>query len=87
MLPPAPRAQLSIKRLSLQSIYSGQLYRLIEKLKTPADAHKAEQLKKPLMSAILGEGNFHIIKHGERDYYCATRESWEAAGIIPRIRG
>jgi DNA helicase HerA-like ATPase len=68
-------------------IYSGQLYRLIEKLKTPADVQKAEQLKKPLMSAILGEGNFHVIKHGERDYYCATRESWEAAGIIPRIRG
>ncbi len=68
-------------------IYSGQLYMLIEKIKTPADVQKAEQLKRPLMSAILGEGNFHIAKQAEREYYCASRECWEAAGVIPRIRG
>ncbi|MCI0388307.1 MAG: hypothetical protein MOB07_06030 [Acidobacteria bacterium] len=56
-------------------------------IKTPADTQHEEQLKKTLMPLILGEGNFVVVQHEGTDYYCAARETWEAAGIIPRIRG
>jgi hypothetical protein len=68
-------------------VKSGQLYYMIKEIKTPADTQNEEQLKKTLMPLILGEGNFVVVQHEGTDYYCAARESWEAAGIIPRIRG
>jgi uncharacterized protein len=67
-------------------VKSGQLYYLIKDLKTPADTQSEEQLKKTLISLILGEGNFVVLQHEGTDYYCASRECWEAAGIIPKIR-
>jgi hypothetical protein len=59
-------------------ILSGQLYYLIQNIKTPADTQSEEQLKKPLMTLILGEGCVHIVRHSNnKDYYCATKSDWE----------
>lgn len=59
-------------------IYSGQLYHLIKSLKTPADTQTEDQLKMPLMTAILGEGNVHVAEHiNGREYYCAGLSEWK----------
>jgi hypothetical protein len=61
-------------------VLSGQLYYLIQNVKTPADTQSEEQLKKPLMTLILGEGVVHVVKHANsKDYYCAAKADWEKA--------
>jgi uncharacterized protein len=61
-------------------LLSGQLYYLIQNIKTPSDTQSEEQLKKPLMALILGEGSVHLVKHSNaKDYYCASQADWEKA--------
>src|SRR2546430_1642269 len=54
-------------------VYSGQLYYLIKETKTPADTQSEEQLKKELLTAILGEGLLQIKELRDKEYYCAAQ--------------
>jgi hypothetical protein len=68
-------------------IYSGQLYHLIEEIRSDSDLESAEQLKLRLLTLILGEGCVHVLSEGDRDYFCASLVHWEAAlGYRPPIR-
>ncbi len=58
-------------------VYSGQLYYLIKEIKTPADTQSEEQLKKELLTSILGEGSLRIKEYRDKEYYCATLARWE----------
>jgi len=58
-------------------VKSGQLYYIIQKLKTPADTQPEDQLKQILLSLILGEGSVHVKEHDGREYYCAPMADWE----------
>lgn len=67
-------------------VFSGQLYYLIQEIKTASDIQTEEQLKKPLMTLILGEGSLHMLKHTNgKEYYCATAEDWtKVLGKTPK---
>jgi DNA helicase HerA-like ATPase len=71
----------------LVGIYSGQLYYMIQQVKQPSDIQPEEQLKKPLMSLILGEGSVRIVKHSDnKEYYCTSLDNWtKALGKKPRV--
>jgi len=60
-------------------IYSGQLYHIIEGIRTDSDIESAEQLKLPLLSLLLGEGCVHMLNEAGKDYFCAAQAAWEAA--------
>lgn len=60
-------------------IKSGQLYYLIREIKTASDTQSEEQLKRPLLTHILGEGRVHLLKHGDAEYYCADAQDWNSA--------
>ncbi len=69
-------------------VFSGQLYYLIQGIKTAADTQSEEQLKKPLMTLIFGEGAVHIAKHptSNREYFCAKIEDWgRILGNVPKL--
>lgn len=58
-------------------ISDGQLYYLIKESKTPEDPRSENELKHPILTLLLGEGNLHIVKHDGKQYYCATPQNWE----------
>lgn len=58
-------------------VASGQLYYVIKDLKTLADTQPEDELKKVLMNLIFGEGVVHIVKHNDREYFCASPADWE----------
>ena len=46
-----------------------------------------EQLKRPLFTQIFGDGAFGVAEHGNREYYCASREDWtRVLGSAPNVR-
>jgi uncharacterized protein len=67
-------------------IKSGQLYFLIRDIKTASDTQSEEQLKRPLLTHILGEGRVHVLKHGDTEYYCADVQDWSTVlGYSPKL--
>src|SRR3989454_9235952 len=58
-------------------VYSGQLYYLIKEIKTPADTQSEEQLKRELLTAILGEGLLQIKELRDKEDYGAAQARWE----------
>lgn len=67
-------------------VYSGQLYYAIKEIKSPADTQTEEQLKRPVLTAILGEGSVHLCKYNGKDYFCASLEDWtRVIGRSPKI--
>ena len=68
----------------LLGIKDGQLYYLIKNSKAPEDIQTEDELKRPLLTLLLGEGTLHIVEHGGKQYYCATSQDWERAiGMEP----
>jgi hypothetical protein len=68
---------------------SGQLYYLINEIKTIADTTPVNELKVQLFNRIFGEGNYVIAKHPQtnKDYFCALGREWERVlGQIPKVR-
>jgi hypothetical protein len=67
-------------------LFSGQLFYLIKEIKQAADTQPEEQLKKPLMSLILGEGTLRLVKHPSgKEYFCAGPDDWERVlGFPPK---
>lgn len=63
----------------LVGVYSGQLYHLIKDAKTPTDLQSEAELKRPLMSSILGESQLQIVIHNQKEYYAAPIEAWTTA--------
>jgi len=67
-------------------IKSGQLYYLIRDIKTASDTQSEEQLKRPLLTHLLGEGRVHLMKHADTEYYCADAQDWNRAlGYSPKL--
>ena len=67
-------------------IYSGQLYHLIKSARPSTEIRSEEELKIPLMKAILGESNLRVLDYKGRKYYTAPLEAWSAAlGITPTV--
>ena len=67
-------------------IYGGQLYHLIKKSKSPDDPHSEDELKRPLLKLLLGEGNLCVVTHKGKEYYCATLQNWEdVRGKKPKV--
>ena len=65
-------------------IYSGQLYYLIRDSKSPEDIQTEDELKRPLLTLLLGEGALHVVEHDGKQYFCATSQDWErATGMKP----
>lgn len=58
-------------------ISDGQLYYLIKESKSPEDSQREDDLKRPILTLLLGEGNLRIRKHEGKEYYCATSQNWE----------
>ena len=65
-------------------ISDGQLYYLIRDSKSPDDPRREDDLKRPILTLLLGEGNLHVVEHDGNQYYCATPQDWERAiGMKP----
>jgi threonyl-tRNA synthetase len=62
---------------SLVGVASGQLFYLIKEIKTPEDMQSEEQLKHVLTKEILGEADWHEVKHDSKVYFAASQERWE----------
>ncbi|MCP9470802.1 MAG: hypothetical protein NNA31_12490 [Nitrospira sp.] len=58
-------------------VASGQLYYVIKDLKIPVDTQSEDELKKPLLNLIFGEGAIHVEKFNDKDYFCATMADGE----------
>ena len=58
-------------------IKSGQLYHLIKNSKSADDPQTENELKRPVLTMLLGEGALKIVKYGSEEYYCATVKDWE----------
>ncbi len=58
-------------------IYDGRLYYLIKESKSPEDPRTENELKRPILTLLLGEGNLHIAEYKGKQYYCATPQNWE----------
>lgn len=72
----------------LLGIKAGQLYYLLKDAKPANETRSEEELKKPVLGVILGEGNFQLLKHEGSDYFCATAEVWKAGlGFAPKASG
>jgi len=65
----------------LLGIKGGQLYYLIKNSKSVDDPQTEDELKRPVLTMVLGEGVLKVVEHGGDEYYCATVEDWE------RVRG
>lgn len=63
----------------LLGIKDGQLYYLIKKSKAPEDIQTEDELKRPLLTFLLGEGALHVVEHDGKQYFCATSQDWERA--------
>jgi len=71
-------------RQELLGIKDGQLYYLIKNSKAPEDIQTEDELKRPLLTFLLGEGALHVKEYGGKQYYCATSQDWECAtGMKP----
>lgn len=58
-------------------VYSGQLYHLINQIKTIADTTPVDELKQLLLTLIFGEGRVAVAKHSNgREYFCASLADW-----------
>lgn len=74
---------------TLIGVFSGQLYHLIKDAKSQSDTRNEEQLKKPLMEAILGTGNVkvQVVPKDNREYFVARLADWTTAlGKAPHVR-
>ena len=60
-------------------IKDGQLYYLIKPCRSPEDPHTEDELKRPILELLLGEGALCVKKRENADYYCAAPEDWERA--------
>lgn len=60
-------------------IGSGQLFYLINEIKTAADTTPADALKVLLLNLLFGEGVVEVIKHQQtgKEYFCASSGEWE----------
>ena len=68
----------------LLGIKDGQLYYLIKNSKAPEDIQTEDELKRPLLTFLLGEGALHVVEHDGKQYFCATSYDWErATGMKP----
>jgi hypothetical protein len=63
----------------LVGIYSGQLFYLIQECKSDTDIQTEEELKHPLMTAILGESNLRVVDFKGKKYYAAPMKAWTDA--------
>ena len=61
----------------LLGIKDGQLYYLIKNSKSADDPQTEDELKRPVLTMILGEGVLKVVEHSGEYYYCATAEDWE----------
>jgi hypothetical protein len=71
-------------------VASGQLYYLIRDIKDTADTTPEDELKKILLTGLLGEGVVHVAKHSanNKDYYCAKLADWtRVLGGEPQVHG
>ncbi len=60
-------------------IKSGQLYYLIRDAKSLNDYETANQLMEPLLTIILGEGNFQQTEFKDKEFFCSSQENWAKA--------
>ncbi len=70
-------------------VKSGQLYYLIKDIKDTADTTPADELKKTLLTTLMGEGSVHVAKHpsNNNDYYCASQHDWaRVLGAQPEVQ-
>lgn len=69
-------------------VYSGQLYHLINEIKTVSDTTPVDELKQLLLTLIFGEGRIAVAKHSNgREYYCASLADWSRIlGRQPDVR-
>lgn len=68
-------------------VYSGQLYYMIKEIKTPADTQSEEQLKKELLTLVLGEGSLYVQEYEGKEYFCASMENWKRIlGFQPKVK-
>ena len=58
-------------------IFDGQLYFLIRDSKSSEDPRTENELKRPILTLLLGQGNLHVVEHDSKQYYCATLQNWE----------
>ena len=68
---------------------SGQLYHLINEIKTTTDTTPVDELKVLLFNRIFGEGAYAVAKHAatNKDYFCAREGDWtKVLGQAPTIR-
>lgn len=71
-------------------IGSGQLYYLINEIKTTADTTPVDELKVQLFNRLFGEGAYVVTKHPttNKDYFCAKKQDWrKILGSDPRVTG
>jgi hypothetical protein len=59
-------------------VASGQLFYLIKEIKDTSDTTQEDELKKLLLTTLLGEGALHVARHptNSKDYYCAKLDDW-----------
>jgi len=68
-------------------INSGQLYYVIRDIRTEADTQHEDRLKRDLLCKILGEAIVNEVRHGGKEYFCATAEEWaRVLGFPPPIK-
>lgn len=69
-------------------VYSGQLYHLINQIKTVSDTTPVDELKQLLLTLVFGEGRVTVAKHPNgREYFCASLADWtQVLGRRPDVR-
>ena len=70
-------------------VASGQLYYLIKDIKDTADTTPEDELKRLLLTGLLGEGAVQVAKHpaNNKDYFCAKLEDWtRVLGAEPGVQ-
>jgi hypothetical protein len=72
---------------ALVGIKSGQLFYLIQSIKTAADTTPEDSLKIPLLEHLLGQGVVQRIKDQQgTEFFCASESAWRKGGVHPTIR-
>ena len=70
-------------------IASGQLYYMIKEIKDTSDTTPEDELKKILLTSLLGEGAMRLAKHpaNNKEYYCAKLDDWtRVLGFQPVVQ-
>lgn len=70
-------------------VFSNQLYYLVESIRDVADTTPTNELKRILLTMLLGEGGLQVVKHPSngKEYYCSTLENWtKALGWKPSVQ-